>query len=187
MVLLFDGLDEIEHPQTAERIAEALQELAGKHPRCKIIIASRPIGLQKEAYPKYLPFDLLPLTPPLVDAYLDRWFAGQTQKIAALRQTLENKPRIRELAENPFLLSMICYTFQQGGDTSLIERRSDLYENCTRYLLERLYDPDSVPVPNVERGDALKILKDLSLRFFLWQESDFPVSARNCSAKRKTF
>ncbi len=189
MVLLFDGLDEIEHPQTAEGIAEALQELAGKHPRCKIIIASRPIGLQKQDYPKYLPFDLLPLSPPLVEAYLDRWFAGQTEKIKALRQTLENKPRIRELAENPFLLSMICYTFQQGdqkqgGATALIERRSDLYENCTRYLLQRLYDPENTPAPKVGRESALKILKDLSLRFFLWQESDFPADHVNVMGRR---
>lgn len=194
MVLLFDGLDEIEHPQTAEGIAEALQELAAKHPRCKIIISSRPIGLQKEEYPKYLPFDLLPLTPPLIEAYLEGWFAGQAEKIAALRQTLENKPRIRELAENPFLLSMICYTFQQGdqkqgGAAALIERRSDLYKNCTRYLLERLYDRDDpalplAPAAAVEREKALEILKDLSLRFFLWQESDFPVDHVNVMGGR---
>ncbi|MBC6951123.1 NACHT domain-containing protein, partial [candidate division KSB1 bacterium] len=45
MVLLFDGLDEIEHAETGNRIAAELEKLARNYPRAKIIAASRPIAV----------------------------------------------------------------------------------------------------------------------------------------------
>ncbi len=180
-VLLLDGLDEIADGETQKNITEKLDELARQHPRCSIIVTARSIGLQRENYPKYHPLDLRPLNKPLIDDYLAKWFEGDADKIAKLQETFENKPRIRALAANPFLLSMICFTYERGGDPALIEHRSALYENCTKYLLLRLYDPESAdkskPKPNYE--NTLAILKDLSLRFFLWQEPNFPVDHVN--------
>ena len=179
MVLLLDGLDEIEDPETDQKIAGLLDEFVGSHPRCNIIVTSRPIGLKREDYPRYRPLDLLPLSPNMVDDYLARWFAGSNDPIAKLQQTFKDKPRIRSLAANPFLLSMICYTFDQEGKTELVERRSQLYENCTRYLLQRPYDARDGRRPRIEYEQAIEILKELSLRFFLWQEADFAVNHVN--------
>jgi hypothetical protein len=117
----------------------------------------------------------------MIGEYLRKWFAGDQKKIAALHAVLSAKPRIRALAENPFLLSMICYTFAQGEDANLIERRSELYKNCTDALLRRGYDVESA---KINTADTLKILKDLSLRFFLWQEADFPVDQVNVMGRR---
>jgi formylglycine-generating enzyme required for sulfatase activity len=179
MVLLLDGLDEIEDPETDQRIAGLLEQFVRGHPRCKVIITSRPIGLRREDYPRYRPLDLLPLSPKMVDNYLERWFTGSNDPIANLQQVFREKPRIYSLATNPFLLSMICYTFEQEGKQELIERRSQLYENCTRYLLQRSYDPKEGRRPGIEFEQALGILKELSLRFFLWQEADFSVDHVN--------
>jgi len=184
MMLLFDGLDEIEDMETNERIAEALDDLVRQHPRCNIIVASRPIGLRRQNYTKYRPLDLLPLNQSMINGYLEKWFASDTEGATKLRMTIEEKQRIRALASNPFLLSMICYTFEQGGDTALIERRSTLYENCTKYLLQRLYDPESAANSKIDYKNTLAILKDLSLRFFLWQEEDFPVDYVNVIGRR---
>ena len=179
MVLLLDGLDEIEEPETDQKIAGLLDQFVRSHPRCNVIVTSRPIGLRKEDYPRYRLLDLLPLSPKMVDDYLDRWFAGSNDQIAKLQQIFKDKPRIRSLAANPFLLSMICYTFEQEGKEELVERRSQLYQNCTRYLLQRPYDPKNGRRPGIEFEQALEILKELSLRFFLWQEADFAVDHVN--------
>lgn len=173
MALLLDGLDEIEDPETNEKIADLMDEFAKNYPRCKIIITSRPIGLKSEDYPRYSPLDLMPMSVTMIDTYLDQWFEGDKDKIDKLRKTFRDKPRIRALAANPFLLSMICFTFEKGGKTELVERRSQLYENCTRYLLERPYDIEKKGCPQFHYEQALALLKDLSLRFFLWQEADF--------------
>lgn len=108
--------------------------------------------------------------------------------VAALAHTFATKPRIRGLAANPFLLSMICFTYEQGGDTALIERRSSLYENCTKALLQRSYDrydnDTGLPLAKPDLKQTLAVLKDLSLRFFLWQEADFPVDQVNVLGQR---
>jgi formylglycine-generating enzyme required for sulfatase activity len=179
MVLLFDGLDEIEHAETGNRIAAELEKLARKYPRAKIIAAARPIAVQQGDFAKFRRLDVLPLTPEMIQAYVEKWFAGEPNKIAALEQSLAQRPRIRDLAANPFLLSMICFTFEQGGDAALLERRSDLYEKCTQYLLQRAYDPESSAAAKSNYEKAIEILKDISLRFFLWKEDDFPVDHVN--------
>lgn len=184
MVLLFDGLDEIEHAETGKRIAVELEKLGRRYPRAKIIAASRPIAVWEGDFRKFRRLDVLPLTPEMIQAYVEKWFAGETQKIAALHESLAQRPRIRDLAANPFLLSMICFTFEQGGDAALLERRSDLYEKCTQYLLQRAYDPESSAAAKSNYEHTIEILKDVSLRFFLWKEDDFPVDHVNVMGRR---
>ncbi len=93
---------------------EELVRLRNNCPRCRIIISSRPIGLKKEDYPGFYPAELLPLDAEMIDSYLQRWFKNDSQAIARLGDTFQHKPRIAALATNPFLLSMICFTFQHG-------------------------------------------------------------------------
>ncbi len=248
MALLWDGVDEIEDIETSKSFADALDKLARDHPRCKMIVTSRPIGLKREDFPKFHALDLLPLTPEMIAAYLRKWFAdersagilpaetstasaeersanlllagkdacvtslaeersagilpaetsdtsavepradllaGKDACVTSLEQTFATKPRIRGLAANPFLLSMICFTYEQDGDTALIERRSSLYENCTKALLHRLYDAEAATgSAKPDMAQTLAVLKDLSLRFFLWQEADFPVEQVNVLGQR---
>ncbi|MGH7491502.1 MAG: SUMF1/EgtB/PvdO family nonheme iron enzyme [bacterium] len=184
MVLLFDGLDEIEHAETGKHFAVALGKLATQHPRCKIIVSSRPIGLKSEDFPEFYALDLLPLEQEIRDDYLRKWFADDANKTEKLQEMFAAKPRILALAANPFLLSMICYTYEAGGDAALIERRSELYRNCTIALLRRAYDPESKIQARNDYESTLAVLKDLSLRFFLWQEADFPVDHVNVIGQR---
>ena len=136
------------------------------NPRCKIIVTSRPIELNRRDYPQYRPLDLQPLTEEMIDDYLARWFGGAVDKITRLQKTLKDKPRIFTLATNPFLLSMICYTFEQEGATELIERRSQLYENCTRRLLKRAYDPESQSRKPIDFEDTRKRSRRSPCGFF---------------------
>ncbi len=174
-VLLLDGLDEIKDADTAGKIAELLDDFAKDHPRFKLVVTSRPIGLKREDYRSFRALDLQPLTRAMVDNYLTRWFAGKSEAITKLQQIFAEKPHIRALAANLFLLSMICYTFERGGKAELVERRSQLYESCTQLLLQRPYDQEDDSSSHIDYEQALELLKDLSLRFFLYQEADFAV------------
>jgi formylglycine-generating enzyme required for sulfatase activity len=119
----------------------------------------------------------------MIDAYIGKWFGGDEDKIAALQNTLKDKPRMRALAENPFLLSMICYAFEEKGDAALIAQRSTLYEACTQRLLARMYTLGKEISAKVAKPLALAMLKDLALRYFLWQEADFPADQVNVLAR----
>ena len=184
MVLLFDGLDEIEDEQSSVNLRTGLVNLKKKYPRCTVIVSSRPIKLHKKDFPSFHCLDLLRLNPAMIDDYLKRWFLKKPDKLDALKSVLEQKPRIQALASNPFLLSMICFTFENAGDTALVERRSDLYAKCTQYLLENRHDPSKVNVSKSDYEHALGLLKDISLRFFLWGEQDFSVDHINIIGKR---
>ncbi|RQW02926.1 NACHT domain-containing protein, partial [candidate division KSB1 bacterium] len=184
MVLLFDGLDEIEDRQTSDNVRQGLVLLKKKYPRCHVIITSRPIKLQREDFPQFRHLDLLRLDADMISEYIKKWFGRDTSKITNLQRALVSRPRIKALAGNPFLLSMICFTYQNGGETELIERRSDLYANCTKYLLQRRYDSSTLMDSEEDYVQLLKILKDISLRFFLWQEADFGIDHVNVIGKR---
>ncbi len=79
MIVLLDGLDEIEDKETNDNIKDLLNEFAKNHPRCNIIVTSRPIGLRREDYPRYRSLNLLPLNVTTIKTYIDRWFAGDVQ------------------------------------------------------------------------------------------------------------
>ena len=64
-----------------------------------------------------------------------RWFEPDADKAARLNQALRGNVRIRFLAANPLLLSLICYTYEQ--DNSLPESRAILYEKCAEWLMLR--------------------------------------------------
>ena len=179
MVLLFDGLDEIEDDQTSENFRRELVRLRKQYPRCKLIVSSRPIKLNRDNFPAFRHLDVLCLNPIQINEYLEQWFCGNRTKIDDLKMIFENRPRIRALATSPFLLSMICFAHDNSDEAALVERRSDLYANCTTYLLQRRYDPSSRSNSKRNHEHILKILKDISLRFFLWQESSFPIKHVN--------
>lgn len=183
MILLLDGIDEIEEDQTRADFARALDAFATDFPRCQIVVTSRPAALNAGDYRQFRTLELKTLDPETINDYLHKWFSRQEERCRQLQKVFAEKSRVGELAANPFLLSMICYTFDQEGDAALVERRSALYQNCTRILLQRLYDDGESNRPaeaqQREMNNILNLLKEISLRFFLWDEADFPVNYVN--------
>jgi len=184
MVLLLDGADEIEDPKTNAAFPGLLDALALDHPRCTIVVSSRHKRLDAGAYSQFRFLDLLPLTPEKIGEYVDRWFESDATAAGRVRGILDTRPRIAELAGNPFLLSMICFVFAREGDGAFIERRSQLYESCTRYLLERPWDAKPAGRGRVDFDAISMALQDVSLRFFLWQEACFDIEHVNVMEKR---
>ena len=87
--------------------------------------------------------------------------------LAALPPT----PRIHELAQNPFLLSIICFIFAK--DRSLPQRRLELYEKCAVTLLT-LYDEKQVDKVNgFTRRLKERVLEDLAHHFFCKEVEEF--------------
>ncbi|HEU4456121.1 MAG TPA: TIR domain-containing protein, partial [Longimicrobium sp.] len=182
LALLLDGLDEVEG-STFEHLVAALRDLRQRCPRCRVVITSRPVGLGVGRFPRFEEVELLPLQDELIQSYLVRRFEYLPGAAERLRVLFRTHSRIGSLATNPFLLSMICSTHETLGDVETIQSRSELYERCTSHLIQRLYEPGG-DRPLLSYEHTLAMLKDLSLRFFLWQEPDFPVSHVSVMASR---
>ena len=89
MVLLFDGLDEIEDEQAYNKFALDLKNFKKTKPFCNIIVSSRPIKLEKKDFLKFRYLDLLHLEPKMINEYIDKWFPTTQRRLKSSKKLLK--------------------------------------------------------------------------------------------------
>lgn len=152
-VVLLDGLDEVADDTRRAWASQAAALFQSRFPRSRVVLTSR-IYAYREPCLLPAPFrvvTLQPLTEEAQDAFLARWYRaallqgseliGDEQTRAAdersreLIQALGRRPRLREIAGNPLLLTMIALVHQQRF--RLPQQRAELYRECLLVLLEQ--------------------------------------------------
>ncbi|MBI3270012.1 MAG: SUMF1/EgtB/PvdO family nonheme iron enzyme [Planctomycetes bacterium] len=166
LVLLVDGLDEVTDPGLRQRVMDAVRDVAAAHAKTRILVSCRPRAFEKTA--GWESFDVRHVDPFDADdirGFVARWsakqpIAGDRDAFAAeLTDRILRTPRLRQLASNPLLLTMMgVVQYDQGR---LPEDRDRLYELCCDYLLNRRYpgkEADSirpgVKLPETDRWAA---------------------------------
>ncbi len=126
-LLLFDGLNEIPTPA----IWSELQDFQGerdfrKNPR---IFTTRELGAEAELGLE-IKLTLLPLTEPQMRAFIENRLPGRAEIL--LHQL---KERLRELAETPLLLKILCDVVKESPEEHLPTNRGELFrqEFARRY------------------------------------------------------
>lgn len=157
-LILLDGLDEVLRNEY-NSVTERIQSFIASHKNCRVIITSRKAGFQSHKVPYRLyEIDKLPFVE--IENFINKWFPTGTD----LARRIEANNRIRELAQNPFLLSIICLIFEK--DHNLPQRRVELYQKCAITLLA-LFDEKQVPKVNrFTRFLKERVLADLAYYFF---------------------
>ena len=165
-LVLLDGLDEVARDEYST-VCERVRAFIAGHRECRVIITSRKAGFQDHEMPyRIFEVDKLPLSE--IKAFVDKWFETETD----LAERIAANSRIHELAQNPFLLSIICFIFEK--DQSLPRRRVELYRKCAVTLLT-LYDERQVPKANgFTRLLKERVLEDLAYHFFCQEVDEFP-------------
>ncbi|MDQ1350447.1 MAG: hypothetical protein QG657_749, partial [Acidobacteriota bacterium] len=142
-LLLFDGLDEV----AAEgRRAEIRQMIAsfvtGHHMGNTVIVTSRIAGYSRAQFSTtdYRHFTLEDFDDEEIAAFIQRWYRSRLTneseaetKAADLGKAFVKKPRIKELARNPLLLTIIGIIHRY--EAQLPEDRLVLYDKATEALL----------------------------------------------------
>ncbi|MBC6948817.1 NACHT domain-containing protein [candidate division KSB1 bacterium] len=164
-LILLDGLDEVSREKYTS-VTERIRAFVAGHQYCRVIITSRKAGFQSDQTPyRLFEIDKLPLAE--IANFVHKWFEQKNDlagRIAANR-------RIYELAQNPFLLSIICFIFEKYRD--LPQRRLELYEKCAVTLLT-LYDEKQVDrVNGFTRLLKERVLEDLAHHFFCKEAEEF--------------
>lgn len=164
-LVLLDGLDEVMRSE-AIAVTERIRAFISSHTTCRVIITSRKAGFQSHQVPyRTFAIDKLPFAE--IENFISQWF----EEPCDLGTRIEANDRLHELAQNPFLLSIICFIFEQERD--LPKRRLELYRKCTETLLT-LYDEREVPKPNAFiRLLKERVLEDLAYHFFGREVDDF--------------
>ncbi|MBK9367636.1 MAG: SUMF1/EgtB/PvdO family nonheme iron enzyme [Deltaproteobacteria bacterium] len=159
-VLLIDGLDEAVDLLAARRWVISAAADVGEH--SQVIVASRPIGY-KEPSAAFKTLTICPLAAEQQTELLTRWVTDRAKVTAALER-LSRTPRLRRLAENPLLLTLVGLLLRAGQDVP--SRRGDLYERALKLLLTRDHNAeDAAPVaPMREPELTLELLGWAALR-----------------------
>ena len=146
-ILLLDGLDEASQ-EWRTKLARLILKARG-HLRCRIAITTRPevdqaAGRLLGDIPAQ--FEILPMDDAAVNQFIDLWTrnAGSQRSDAEqhakrLRDNLDAKPEIRELARNPLMLTVLSVLTYAGRQ--LPEERAALFGEIVTWLARSRY-PD---------------------------------------------
>lgn len=141
--ILFDGLDEVFDPTLRRAISIAIHRFADTYPLARIVVTSRIIGYQHQAWrdEEFRHFMLQELGKAQIDDFLTRWHRGAYEepekgeaKRALLVRAIADSAAIRQLAGNPLLLTMMAIL---NRTQDLPRDRAELYEQCARLLLHQ--------------------------------------------------
>ncbi len=145
-LLLFDGLDEVADPQARLSLASSLAELARLAPGNRLVIGSRPAGVEESSGALRGLFDrceVARFTPEDVQRFFRFWYAldpslteeQQTQAVAALFARVQANSGILRLVTTPLLSTILVILWRNEGH--LPERRVELYARCCQLLVEQ--------------------------------------------------
>jgi len=153
--------DPVERFDVQEAIKSFIRDVcgkaSGKTSYNRFLITSRVAGYDPEAFTGYPHYTIAELTPEQIAAFLPRWCRASVRSdvqehnatkeeiekkvsrdAAAIEQKLNNAIEshqgVRELVENPFLLTLLAIMQQNGIE--LPSRRVELYTTLTKVLLE---------------------------------------------------
>jgi formylglycine-generating enzyme required for sulfatase activity len=183
--VLLDGVDEVADLTTRYRIARIIERFTIAYPENRFVITSRIVGYSGNARlgKGYTVTKVRDFTRADIERFVSNWnlavelaLAGEDTPYAhqqAVRQTnsllqaIDSTERVRELAVNPLLLTVIALV--QRYRAQLPERRTELYEEAIEVLLGKwdegkgLETKISMADRELDAGDRRSLLEPIAL------------------------
>ena len=151
-IVMLDGLDEIADPSKRSRVIEVIASFAPYYRGNRFILTSRPRGYEGEAQQRlsslYTECPIRDFDDDDMAAFARSWYTAVTIDQQGDNPTARNTAtahaedllravradeRVKALARNPLLLSVLAMVHQRG--VGLPQRRAELYDECTDLLL----------------------------------------------------
>ncbi len=141
-LILLDGLDEVAEEGKRYDVVRRIETFLGKFDRNRAIITSRPVGYRRDFFntAEFPHYQMQSFDNDKISLFLDNWYnsrfadrqQAQRQK-ESLQRALGENDRIKLLARNPLLLTIIALIHRYQG--FLPKRRNELYEKAVETLL----------------------------------------------------
>lgn len=144
-ILLFDGLDELPNPHYKQIVRDRIRTLISTYPGNTVIVTSRIVGYDNPFrfnQNEMGHYRLTNLQLPEIEKFVRDWYEfrieNETERslnVDDLVRILKDEDHIaiRELAENPLLLTIVALVHRV--DAVLPDERVVLYQKCTETLL----------------------------------------------------
>ncbi|MGZ8975703.1 SUMF1/EgtB/PvdO family nonheme iron enzyme, partial [Methylomagnum sp.] len=182
--ILLDGLDEVADPALRRRVSRLVDGFTRAHPGCRMVVTSRIVGYTEASQltEGYAAATVRDFSLDDIRRFLSQWHRlvaigqmgpGPTAEAHAAEQTrqlldaIEGKDRVRELAINPLMLTVIALVHRDS--VKLPDQRAELYAEAVDVLLGKWDEARGVPDAAIlaERGfdrrNRRLILQDLAL------------------------
>ncbi len=184
-VLLLDGLDEVADPGIRRRVSRLVEHFTQAYSDCRYVVTSRirgytdAVGLGES----YVPTTVREFTLEDIQQFLGNWHrlvaVGQmgpgksaesyaAEQTRQLMQAIQGNPRIRDLAINPLMLTVIAIVHRDR--VKLPDRRAELYGEAVDVLLGKWDEAREVqelpvlPGQSFDTGDKRLMLQSVALR-----------------------
>ena len=167
-LVMFDGLDEVFARSSQAAIIDEIIRFSQQYPQAKVLVTSRIIGYNPERFQHagFRQFTIQPLDKSEIQDFIERWYDlamgadGDKERLKQrLKDAIANSPAIKNLADNPLLLTMMAILNRRQ---ELPRDRADLYDQASRVLLYH-WDVDhkrlQLPLDTIGRREKQEILR----------------------------
>ncbi|MEO3754219.1 NACHT domain-containing protein [Streptomyces sp. B6B3] len=141
-LVLLDGLDEVATDAERRAVAVWIEREIGRYAASRFVISSRPGGYRTAPVTGAVVLEVRPFTDRQIERFVRGWYGAQREAGSAddLLGQIGTTRRLRDLAANPLLLTMIANVHRYGGGR-LPGNRAELYrEICEVVLWKRQED-----------------------------------------------
>jgi HEAT repeat protein len=141
-LILLDGLDEVINEAQRSKVAEKIETFLHRYQDNPAVITSRPAGYQGAFnLDEFSHYTLESFDDKQMETFIDHWYDSRLQdnkpqaerRKVDLQKAFARNDRIRLLARNPLLLTLITLIHRDGGE--LPKQRYKLYERAVETLL----------------------------------------------------
>lgn len=183
-VILLDGMDEVADPDLRTRVARMVEGFALAYPKCRFVVTSRIVGYSgaSRLTGDFATTTVRDFTLADVEQFLKHWHRlvavgqlgpGESADVFAASQTaqlmsaIRGNERVRDLAINPLLLTVIALVHRDR--VKLPDRRAELYDEAVDVLLGKWDEARGVGSETIlddrpfEVGDKRLMLQSLAL------------------------
>lgn len=173
VLLLLDGLDEIEEKPTFVAVLKATLQLSRN---CPTIITCRTVSFDQHQSlcPDFTVFTLAGLEETQRDTFIRMFPASHPEQYdpEAVVQQLQTNSGMSSLAANPLLLSIMCYVIDQAKSPLLPTTRGDLYKKALETLFAHTQQRVEVRYPGEQPAveEKLSVAQRAALYLFLQEE-----------------
>ncbi|WP_017662424.1 sister chromatid cohesion protein PDS5 [Baaleninema simplex] len=142
-LILLDGLDEVANEAKRYEVVQRIENFLEKYHKNPAIVTSRPAGykrdfLRTETFPHYW---LQPFNDEQLEEFINKWYDSRVsdsddreRRKESLREALNENDRIKSLARNPLLLTIIALIHRH--EAHLPKQRHKLYDLAVKTLLK---------------------------------------------------
>lgn len=177
-LVCFDGLDEVAATGQRQEIRDIVESFVNRYPRNRYLVTSRIVGYEQGALSKrrFAHCTVQPLSDPDINQYVTQWYLAREKsstyaesRARELSDTIMRSERLRDLARNPLLLTIIA--LMHRVEAELPHERVKLYEKCTEALLFTFENVKRLDVGDTSK-ECMRYRRELLEEVAYWMQSE---------------